>query len=402
MTVMPRSSRAAHSAPAADAAQSLPPPTRTGIDVLARDEFALLEKARGVGLVTNHTGRDQNGNLTADLLSGAPNVALRALFGPEHGIRGEHDEHVSDGVDEATGLPVHSLYGARQAPTAEQLAGLDTLVFDVQDVGCRFYTYLSTLGHCLEAAHARGLRFVVCDRPNPINGLAVEGPLADETRLGFTAFHPIPVRHGMTLGEMARLLCVERGWSKVDLVVVKCENWKRADWWDAAGLTWVNPSPNMRSLTQATLYPGVGLLEFTNVSVGRGTDTPFEVLGAPYVNGRALAATLNARGLPGVRFIPVNFTPRASTFANEPCAGVNLLVTDRSKFAPVRTGLEVALALRALYLEEWQASRYLTLLASRTVMDGLLAGEDYASLTRRFMPDLRAFTQARAAFLLYD
>ncbi len=324
---MPRSSRAPHSALAADAEESLPPPTRTGVDVLVRDEFALLENARGVGLITNHTGRDQNGSLTADLLSSAPNVALRALFGPEHGIRGEHDEQVADGVDEATGLPVHSLYGARRAPTPEQLAGLDTLVFDVQDVGCRFYTYLSTLGHCLEAARERGLRFIVCDRPNPVNGVQVEGPLADETRLSFTAFHPIPVRHGMTLGEMARLLCVERGWSSdVDLVVVKCENWKRADWWDATGLTWVNPSPNMRSLAQATLYCGVGLLEFTNVSVGRGTDTPFEVLGAPYVDGCALAATLNARNLPGVRFIPVNFTPRASTFANEACGGVNLLV----------------------------------------------------------------------------
>jgi len=401
MTVMPRSSRAAGGAPAADAAESQPP-TRTGVDVLARDEFALLENARGVGLVTNHTGRDQNGNLTADLLSSAPNVALHTLFGPEHGIRGERDEHVADGVDEATGLPVHSLYGARQAPTAEQLAGLDTLVFDVQDVGCRFYTYLSTLGHCLEAAHARGLRFVVCDRPNPINGLAVEGPLADETRLSFTAFHPIPVRHGMTLGEMARLLCAERGWTNVELIVVKCENWKRADWWDATGLTWINLSPNMRSLAQATLYPGVGLLEFTNVSVGRGTDTPFEALGAPYVDGRALAATLNARNLPGVRFIPVNFSPRASVFAGEECGGAGLLVTDRNKFAPVRTGLEIALALRALYLEEWQASRYLTLLASRTVMDGLLGGEDYATLLRRFTPDLRAFMQARAAFLLYD
>jgi uncharacterized protein YbbC (DUF1343 family) len=320
-----------------------------------------------------------------DLLHGAPGVPLRALFGPEHGIRGEVDEAVPDANDPKTGLPVHSLYGSRYQPTPEMLAGLDTLVFDIQDIGCRFYTYLSTLGHCLEAAAKHGLRFVVLDRPNPINGMAVEGPLADETRLSFTAFHPIPVRHGMTLGEMARLLNAERGW-KADLVVVPCENWRRADWWDATGLTWVNPSPNMRSLTQATLYPGVGLLEFTNLSVGRGTDTPFEVLGAPYIDGRTFAAALNARNLPGVRFIPVRFTPNVRVFAGEECGGVNLLVTDRTKFAPVRTGLEIALALRTLYLEEWQASKYLTLLASRTTMDGLLAGEDYATLAKRFTP----------------
>jgi uncharacterized protein YbbC (DUF1343 family) len=205
----------------------------------------------------------------------------------------------------------------------------------------------------------------------------------------------------MTVGELALLLNAERD-LKANLVVVKCEGWKRADWWDATGLTWVNPSPNMRSLTQATLYPGVGLLEFTNISVGRGTDTPFEVLGAPYIDGRALAYLLNAKSLPGVRFIPVRFTPAASTFAGEPCGGVNLLVTDRNKFLPVRTGIETALALRTLYLEEWQASKYMTLLADRITMDGILAGDDYAAIARRWTPDLRAFTQARSHFLLYE
>jgi uncharacterized protein YbbC (DUF1343 family) len=348
-------------------------------------------KARaGVGLITNHTGRDQNGNLTADLLHRAPNVALRALFGPEHGIRGEYDAHVADGMDEATGLPVHSLYGARRAPTPEQLASLDTLVFDVQDVGCRFYTYLSTLGHCLDAANARGgLRFVVCDRPNPVNGVHVEGPLADESRLSFTAFHPIPVRHGMTLGEMARLLCAERGWTNVELIVVKCENGKRADWWDATGPDLGEPVAQHAQPHAGDAVPRRGPARIHQRQRRARTDTPFEVLGAPYVDGRALAAALNAQNLPGVRFIPITFTPRASTFTNEACGGVNLLVTDRNKFAPVRSGLEIALALRALYLEEWQASRYLTLLASRTVMDGLLAGEDYVTLARRFTSDLR-------------
>jgi uncharacterized protein YbbC (DUF1343 family) len=376
------------------------PSVQTGIDILERDSFALLDGAK-VGLITNHTGLTADGRAAADVLHAAENVALNALFGPEHGIRGALDEAVPDGNDEATGLPVFSLYGQRQEPTTEQLAGLDTLVFDIQDVGCRFYTYISTLGHCLIAAARQGLRFVVLDRPNPITGVAVEGPLADDTRLSFTAFHPIPVRHGMTVGEMAMLLNAERNLN-ANLIVVKCEGWKRADWWDTTGLTWVNPSPNMRSLTQATLYSGVGLLEFTNVSVGRGTDTPFELIGAPWIDGRALAYVMNAKNLPGVRFVPVRFTPNASKFAGESCGGLNLLLTDRNKFAPVRTGIEIALALRALYLEEWQASKYMTLLANRVVMDAVMAGDEYAAIQKRWTPDLRAFQQARAHFLLYE
>jgi uncharacterized protein YbbC (DUF1343 family) len=338
-----------------------------------------------------------------DLLHDAPGVGLSALFGPEHGIRGALDAPVPDERDARTGLPVYSLYaaGGGRGPTGAMLENLDTLVFDIQDIGCRFYTYISTLAGCLEAAARHGLRFVVLDRPNPIGGVAVEGPLADESRLSFTACHPLPIRHGMTVGELALLISAERGW-KTDLVVVKCEGWKRSDWWDATGLLWINPSPNMRSLTEATLYPGVGLLETTNVSVGRGTDTPFEVLGAPFIDGRALAHYLNSRNLPGIRFVPVRFTPRASVWEAQECGGVQILLTDRNKFAPVRTGLEIALSLRALYLEEWQASRFLHLLASRTVMDGLLAGENYAALSRRWTRDLREFLKVRGEFLLYE
>jgi Uncharacterized protein conserved in bacteria len=378
------------------------PSVLTGIDVLARDGFALLQGSRGVGLITNHTGLLRDGKTTTiDALHLGEGFELKVLFGPEHGIRGAVDASVPDGVDERTGIPVFSLYGQRTEPTPEQIKGLDTLVFDIQDIGCRFYTYSATLGLCLQVAAKNGLRFVVLDRPNPIGGVAVEGPIADETRLSFTAFHPIPVRHGLTLGELALLYKAERALD-VELVVVKCEGWKRADYWDATGLQWTNPSPNMRSLTQAFLYPGVGLGEFTNISVGRGTDTPFEVIGAPYIDGRALAYYLNSRELPGIRFVPIRFTPRASKFEGESCGGVNLIVTDRNKLAPVRTGVEIALALRALYLEEWQASRYLTLLANRIAMDGLLAGEEYSALAKRWAADLRAFTKARADFLLYS
>ena len=293
-----------------------------------------------------------------------------------------------------------SLYGERQEPTDAQLAGLDTLVFDIQDVGCRFYTYLSTMGHCLTAAARKGLRFVVLDRPNPIGGVSVEGPLADESRLSFTAFHPIPVRHGMTLGELAMLINAERRLN-AKLVVVKCEGWKRGQWWDATGLTWVNPSPNMRSLTEAALYPGVALLEFTNVSVGRGTDTPFELFGAPWLDGRALAHMLNSAGIPGLRVYPIRFTPTASKFAGQVCGGVSFVVTDRVKLPPVRLGIELALALRKLHLKEWEASKLLTLLADRVTMDGLLAGEDFVRLQRGWTPELKGFLQARQHFLLY-
>ncbi len=377
------------------------PSVLTGIEVLARDNFALLHGAN-VGLITNHTGLTNSGVSTIDVLHAAEGVNLKALFGPEHGIRGEVDDLFSDGTDAKTGLPVYSLYdGQRREPKPEQLVGLDTLVYDIQDVGARFYTYMSTLGHGLVAAAQNGLRFVVLDRPNPITGNNPEGPPADDSRLSFTAFHPIPVRHGMTLGEMAMLLAAERN-LKVNLIVVKCEGWKRSDWYDATGLLWTNPSPNLRSLTAALTYPGVALLEFTNFSVGRGTDTPFEIMGAPYVDPIAFAYALNAKGLPGVRFIPTRFTPTASKFAGEVCGGVQILVTDRNKFIPVKTGLEIALALRALYLEQWEASRYLILLANRSAMDGLLAGEDYTTLAKRWTADLKGFSQSRAAFLLYD
>jgi uncharacterized protein YbbC (DUF1343 family) len=371
----------------------------TGVDVLARENFTRLEGVR-VGLVTNHTGLTQSGVATADLLHQARKVELVALFGPEHGIRGAVDDKVSDGKDEKTGLPVHSLYGPRLEPTAEQLAPIDTLVFDIQDIGCRFYTYLSTLGHCLIAAAKQKKKIIVLDRPNPIGGVAVEGAIADQNLLSFVAFHPIPVRHGMTLGELALLINAERKLG-ADLEIIPCEGWKRGDYWDETNLMWVNPSPNMRSLTQATLYPGIGLLEFTNLSVGRGTDTPFEHFGAPWIESRALAMTLNAKKLPGIRFIPHEFTPNASKFVGEKCGGVQMLVTDRIAFAPVRTGLEIALTLHQLYKSEWETGRYITLLANQSVFDGVLAGESYVNLEKRFAPGLKRFQKTREKYLRY-
>ena len=370
-----------------------------GVDVLIRDRFKALGGSR-VGLVTNHTGLTRDGRAAIDVLHSAPNISLEALFGPEHGIRGEVDEHVADGQDDKTGLPIWSLYGARTRPTAQQLAGMDTLVFDIQDIGCRFYTYLSTLGHVLEAASAAALRVVVLDRPNPIGGLAAEGPLADAEALSFVAYHPVPVRHGLTLGEMARLLHAEKSLT-CPLEVIACEGWHRGDWYDATGLVWTNPSPNMRRLTAATLYPGIGLLEFTNVSVGRGTDTPFEVFGAPYLAPRAFASALNAEGLPGVRFVPCRFTPNASVFSGEACGGVQIIVTDRDRLNAVQVGLTMAVILRRLYPESWQPEKLQTLLVNAQTQEALLAGATYADMSDGWAGVLQEFSERARAIWLY-
>ncbi len=370
-----------------------------GIDVLARDGFKQLQGMR-VGLITNHTGRDRRGRQTIDVLREAPGVKLTALFSPEHGIRGILDEKVSDSRDEKTGLPVYSLYGETRRPKAEHLKELDALVFDVQDIGARFYTYISTLGYAMEEAAKAKLPVFVLDRPNPINGVDVEGPVGDPERLSSIAYHTIPVRHAMTVGELARLFNEERKIA-CDLRVVQMENWRRGMWFDSTGQTWVNPSPNMRSLTEATLYPGVGLLETTNVSVGRGTDTPFEVVGAPWLDGQRLASQLNARHLPGVRFVPVRFTPRASKFKDEECGGVNLVITDRAKFRPVRAGLEMAVAIRRLHPAEWNADGYLRLLVNADTLERVKRAEAPEEIARSWQPRLSEFNRARARALLY-
>ncbi len=375
--------------------------TVTGIDVLEREQFARL-KGRKVGLVTNHTGRDRDGHATIDLLHQADGVHLVALFSPEHGIRGALDERVGDTKDEKTGLPVYSLYGPRRKPTKELLQGIDTLVYDIQDVGCRYYTYISTLGLVLEAGAEHKVKVVVLDRPNPIGGVAVAGPVRDvDAESSFVAWHPLPLRHGLTVGELARLFKDERHLD-VELEVVKCEGWHRADFYDKTLLPWVNPSPNMRSLTQALLYPGIGLLETTNVSVGRGTDQPFEWIGAPWLDGRRLAAALAERRLPGVRFVPVSRTPSSSTHAKKECGGVQIIVDDWAAFEPVHTGLTIAVELRRLYPTDWAVDRYNRLLVHRATFEGLKAGKSAEELERGWQAELDAFKARRQKYLLYE
>ena len=372
----------------------------TGIDVLERDGFKQLAGLR-IGLVTNQTGRDRAGRSTIDILFKAPGVKLVALFSPEHGIRGLADEKVSDTKDEQTGLPIFSLYGESRRPKAEQLKDLDALVFDIQDVGVRFYTYIATLGYVMEEAGKAKLPIFVLDRPNPINGNDVDGPIADEDKLSFTAYHTLPVRHGLTIGELARLYNDERR-INADLRVIKMEGWRRAMWFDATGLVWINPSPNMRSLTEATLYPGVGLLETTNLSVGRGTDTPFEVIGAPWLDGPKLASYLNAKRIAGVRFVPVRFTPTSSVFKNEECGGVNLFITSRAQFQSVFTGIEIAVALHRLFPAEWKIDSYSRLLVNADSLERLKRGDSAEDITRSWTDSLENFRRARARVLLYQ
>ena len=376
-------------------------PLLNGIDVLARDGFTALE-GRRVGLITNHTGLDARGRSTIRLLHEAPGVELVALFSPEHGLEGRLDvPDIAHGEDAATGIRVYSLYGETRRPLPAMLDGIDTLVFDIQDIGTRFYTYISTLGLAMEAAAEAGLRFVVLDRPNPIGGDAVAGPVADAGRESFTAFHRLPVRHGMTVGELARLFRAVRT-PGLELEVVALEHWRRADFYDATGLRWVDPSPNMRSLAQALLYPGIGLLETTNLSVGRGTDTPFERFGAPWLDGVSFAFELNGLGLPGVVFVPIEFTPEASTFAGERCGGINVIVTGRDAFDPVRTGLEIALTLRRLYPDDWDIDAYDRLLVHAATLEAVRAGRPFPEIEAAWQAGLDDFRRRRAGVLLYD
>lgn len=383
-------------------AETNAPPRTTqvlnGIDVLKKESFGRVRGLK-LGLITNHTGTDRERNPTIDLLHGAEGVQLVALFSPEHGIRGLLDEKVSDSKDEKTGLPIYSLYGERRTPAPEQLENLDALVFDIQDIGCRFYTYISTMGNGMEAAAKARKKFFVLDRVNPINGTKIEGPiLLGES--SFTGWHTIPLRHAMTVGELARMFNEERQ-IRADLTVINLEGWQRDFLFDQTGLPWINPSPNMRSLTEAILYPGVGLLETTALSVGRGTDTPFEVIGAPYIDDLRLASELNAASLPGVRFVPVRFTPNASVYKNQLCKGVNIILTDRQNCDVVDIGILIASKLQQLYSKEFGLDRFNRLLVHPPTLEAIRGGKSVASIKTSWNAQLNEFRTRREKFLLY-
>jgi len=367
--------------------------TLTGLDVLEQEGFAAL-KGKRVGLLTNQTGVDRQGRRNVDVML-AGGLKVTALFGPEHGITGTQDQPtVADSRDPATGLPVFSLYAnSRFRLTPEMLKGIDTLVFDMQDVGVRFFTYNCTMLFALEAAAKGNLPFYVLDRPDPITGTHVEGPMLDPDLQGITGCFSLPVRHGLTPGELATMGNAERGFH-ADLHVVKMKNWARGDWFDSTGLPWVNLSPNMRSLNAATLYPGLALIESSkNYSVGRGTDAPFEQIGAEWVRGVELAEFLNARYIPGVRVYP--------THLNAKTEGVRFVITDRDQFDSVRLGLEVAYALHKLYPGKIDLELSKQLIGNRKVIDALKAGDDPRVIEQGLMDDIAAFMNRRRPFLLY-
>jgi uncharacterized protein YbbC (DUF1343 family)/CubicO group peptidase (beta-lactamase class C family) len=375
-------------------------PVLTGIDVLAAEHFARLRGKR-VGLLTNQTGRSRDGASTIDLIAKAPGVTLAALFSPEHGIRGEADDRVESSRDTKTGVPIHSLYGKTLRPADAMLDGLDLVLVDLQDIGARFYTYPAAVAYVLEEAAKRRLPVVVLDRPNPIDGFDIEGPVQEAGGNRYVGYLPMPIRHGMTIGELVRLF---NGEARIgaDLTVVPMKNWRREDWFDDTGLSWVNPSPNMRNMVAATVYPGVGAIEGTNVSVGRGTDTPFEQFGAPWIDGAALAAALNASALAGVRFYPVTFTPAAGAkLGGQACHGVFLIVTDRDRLRPVRVGLEIASVLSRLYGPQFTLEDAATLFGPKAMLEKIRAGADPGSIAASWAAAEATWRLARAKYLLY-
>jgi uncharacterized protein YbbC (DUF1343 family)/CubicO group peptidase (beta-lactamase class C family) len=372
---------------------------QTGIDVLVTEKFGPLAGLR-VGLITNHSGIDSTGKRTVDLLHKAPGLKLVAIFSPEHGFSGKAEGKVSSTKEPLTGLPIYSLYGEVTRPKQQMLVGLDALVFDIQDAGARFYTYITTMGYAMEACAKRGIPFYVLDRPNPIAASLVQGPVLDRDLKSFAGYFSLPVRHGMTVGELATMFNVEMKIG-VKLHVIKMRGYNRTDWYDETGLLWVNPSPNLRNLTEAILYPGVGMVEGANVSVGRGTATPFELLGAPWINGEEFVSYLNDRKIQGVQFVPVEFTPNSSQFRNQLCHGVQMILLDRQILDSPALGVEIASVLYRLYSRSFQIDKTLGLIGSREVLQAIKDGQDPTSIVLNWQGPLEQFSKLRSKYLLY-
>jgi len=380
---------------------------KNGIDVLEDHGFDVLKATEGkkhIGLVTNQTGIDSMGRRTIDVLAQAPGVSLDAIFSPEHGVTGALDTtDINNSKDAATGIPVYSVYGGTDAarhPPADVLRALDAIVFDIQDAGLRYYTYETTLGYFLEASAKAGIEMIVLDRPDPVTGSFVQGPGTDSGHESFTNYWTVPLRHGMTMGELAKMFNVERN-INAKLTVVPMEGWERGDWFDSTGLEWVDPSPNIRSVTEEALYTGVALIEGTNVSVGRGTDTPFELVGAPWIRNKEFAAYLNARNIAGVRFVPTTFTPTSSIYSGQASQGVSIVVLDRNLMDGPELGMELASALHKLYPNDWKLEKIKALLVNQAVYDALVAGQDPRRIAEDWQDELQKFLKVREKYLIY-
>ncbi|MFZ2090046.1 MAG: exo-beta-N-acetylmuramidase NamZ domain-containing protein [Desulfobaccales bacterium] len=380
-------------------ASDTPARVQPGIEVLASSDYAPL-KGKRLGVITNHSGIDSARRSTVALLRRAPGVKVQAIFSPEHGLSGKLDEKVSSGLDPQSGLPVYSLYGENKKPSQETLRGLDALVYDIQDVGARFYTYITTMAYAMEAAAANGLEFYVLDRPNPITAAVVQGPVMDRSLKSFIGYYPLPVRYGMTPGEVAQLYNREAGIG-AKLQVIPMKGYRRDAWFDQTKLPWVDPSPNLRNLTQSTLYCGVGIVESCNVSVGRGTPMPFEVLGAPWISGSRLADYLQKRNIPGVKIEPVTFVPTSNRYCGQSCQGVRFSLTDRNNFDAPLLGVELASALHRLYPGKFQFINTASMIGSREVVQAIKDGDDPRQISRNWQAGLNSFLQKRQKYLLY-
>jgi uncharacterized protein YbbC (DUF1343 family) len=372
---------------------------QTGLDVLVAQKFSPL-RGKHIGIITNHTGLDSQGKSTIDLLTHAGGVTVVAIFSPEHGLAGRLDERVSSTKDPSTGLPVYSLYGETRRPTEEMLSGIDALVFDIQDAGVRFYTYTATMGYCMEEAAKRNIAFYVLDRPNPIGGEIVEGPMLDPDKMNFVAYFPIPVRYGLTIGELAQFFNSENH-INVDLHVIAMKNWHRNYYFASTGLRWIPPSPNLRSLKGSVVYPGLEILQNAGVSVGRGTETPFEEFGAPWMDGEKVAAALNAVHLPGLKFVSQPFIPVSDLYGGKRCGGVGVRIGDRTAVRSMTVGITIAVLLQKMYPQNFAVSKTITLLGNAETVQKLENGEAAAEIVASWQPAVSDFDKVRRRYFLY-
>ncbi|HPB30207.1 MAG TPA: DUF1343 domain-containing protein [Candidatus Sumerlaeota bacterium] len=378
------------------------PEVSTGLDILVRDDFIAL-RGKQIGLIANHSAVDRQGKSILDLMLASPNVTLKALFAPEHGFGGSADEVVKNSTDEKTGLAIYSLYDDTKRPTADELKGIDCLIFDIQDIGARFYTYTSSLAMCMEEAAVHNIEFIVLDRPNPIGGLRVDGPIQDpDLYKKFTGYFPMPIIHGMTIGELAGMYNEYYG-IQCRLTVIEMEGWRREMPFEETRLPWINPSPNIRNVTQAILYPATALVEAwdSNVSVGRGTETPFEILGAPWINAEQFAGELAARAIPGVSIAPAHFTPDSAKFKDEECHGVKVTITNRSEFDTIGLGLNILSVLTKMYPDTFKLEPNHGLVGSMDVIKRIRSGEPVPEIRNSYAKELGEFIRNRNRFILY-
>ena len=373
---------------------------KLGIDVLAENNFSII-KNKKVGLIINHTSINSNWRSTIEIISESNVCELVAIFTPEHGFDGKLDEYINYGDNLIYNAPVYSLYGETLRPEKRMIRNIDYLIFDILDIGTRFYTYIGTMKYCMEVANENNIGFIVLDRPNPINGIDISGPMLKNINVfGLAGVHNLPIRHGMTTGELALLFKADEK-MQLNLNIIKMEGWKREMWFDETGLPWVNPSPNIRNMNQASLYPGLGLFERLNVANKRGLPSPFEMIGAPWINAYDFVNSLNKYNLPGVNFTPIKFSPEEHKYSNEWCEGIYITITDREKLEPVKLGFIIIITLYKMYPEEFDINKLWHITRSKGLIQEIKNDPSIAELIRYWNNDLDIFRNKRAQYLLY-